>query len=311
MVRKNIMPEAMVTEVLAANPGATRTDGFLTWLQEESRHPLPQYLLNLVMASWDQRTYRDALSGQLALHQTEMTQAANWLVQHYRADTTTTQLDSLAAVWHRLGTVDARYAEAITWMEAGNWAKATAAMDTLSAEPDKKGFDVAEQQRMRGLIAFLGNLHAQGGSEADLDSTGVAALEGLMEDAHDRPANWISNLLCFGYGRCRAPLTGGDNRPQPRLLPQAGADTPTSAVLSIHPNPASSWVAFNYNLQTQPDHAELIVRDATGREVYRAALQASEQQQLWDTREVASGTYNAVLLNGGRELRAEKLIVKQ
>lgn len=47
------------------------------------------------------------------------------------------------------------------------------------------------------------------------------------------------------------------------------------------------------------------------REVFRAALEDQDQQQLWDTREVASGTYTVVLLNAGHELRTEKLVVKQ
>lgn len=135
-------------------------------------------------------------------------------------------------------------------------------------------------------------------------------MNNLMNRAYDRPANWISNLLCFNYGRCRAPLTGGDDRAHPKMLQVPSAQTVHPAQLDIRPNPASSWVAFTYNLQAEPNQAEMIVRDAAGREVYRAALQASEQQQLWDTREVASGTYNAVLLNGGRVLCTEKLIVK-
>lgn len=310
MVLRNIMPEVMVTEVLTANPGATRTDGFLTWLQEESGYPLPEYLLNLVMASWDQRGYRDALAAEMALHHTGMSQVANRLVQCYRADTTGVPLDSIAAVWHRLGTVGARYAEASTWMEAGNWAKATAAMDTLSAEPDKKGFDVAEQQRMLDLIGFLEGVHDQDRDESQLDSTEVATLQDLMDQAYDRPAEWINNLLCFGYDICRAPLTGGDDRVQPKRL-QAGQGGPVPAArLDIHPNPASTWVAFNYDLQAAPDQAELLVRDAVGRVVYRRTLQATVHQQLWDTREIASGAYTVELLNAGRELRTEKLIVQ-
>lgn len=130
-------------------------------------------------------------------------------------------------------------------------------------------------------------------------------------DAYDRPANWISNLLCFGYGICRPTLTGGDQRAQPRLVPMASPQAAPSAQLDVYPNPAASWVTFRYDLQCEPEQAELVVRDAAGRTVYHVALQASEQQQLWDTREVASGTYSVVLMNAGRELRTVKLIVKQ
>lgn len=54
-----------------------------------------------------------------------------------------------------------------------------------------------------------------------------------------------------------------------------------------------------------------LMRDSFGRVVFRVPLHATEQQQLWDTREVATGTYTVVIMNAGRELRTEKLIVKQ
>src|SRR5690606_32733694 len=101
--------------------------------------------------------------------------------------------------------------------------------------------------------------------------------------AYDRPANWISNLLCFGYDICRAPLTGGDGRGQTKLLRVSSAQPAPGAELEIYPNPAASWVTFRYDLQSEPEQAELVVRDAAGRTVYSVALQASEQQQLWDT----------------------------
>jgi len=136
-------------------------------------------------------------------------------------------------------------------------------------------------------------------------------MNNLMNRAYDRPANWISNLLCFNYGHCRAPLTGGDERPQTRLAQVTSAALAPSASLDIYPNPATSWVTFHYNLQAEPEQAELTVRDAAGRIVYHVALHAKEQQQLWDTREVSSGTYSVVVFNAGRELRTAKLIVKQ
>ena len=49
--------------------------------------------------------------------------------------------------------------------------------------------------------------------------------------------------------------------------------------------------------------------NAVMRIVCRAQIHATEQ--LWDTREVATGTYTVVIMNAGHELRTEKLIVKQ
>jgi hypothetical protein len=320
MVLRNILPAAMVTEILVANPEATRQDGFLTWLQETSGHPLPEYMLGMVVASWDQRTYRDALEGAMTFHHAEMTQAANMLLHHYQTlplaeeDTTSVPMDSVLWVWQQVRTPAARYAEALTWVQLGNYTQATSVIEAIPAEHDLRSPETLERQRMLDLISFLQVLQGSGRSESQLTSGEVAALQALMGDAYDRPAAWISNLLCFGYQVCRPPLTGGEKDGDRRSLPytpMAGNAVLTEAALSIHPNPASTWVAVDYDLLVEPTEAAVAIRDLTGREVYRRTLTERKQQVVWDARQIAPGSYTVVLLNGGRQLRAEKLIIRQ
>ena len=85
----------------------------------------------------------------------------------------------------------------------------------------------------------------------------------------------------------------------------------SKSALSIHPNPASTWVALEYDLLVEPTEAALAIRDLAGREVYRRTLTDRKQEVVWDTRQMAPGSYTVVLLNGGRQLRAEKLIIRQ
>ena len=83
------------------------------------------------------------------------------------------------------------------------------------------------------------------------------------------------------------------------------------ASLKLHPNPASTWVAFDYDLRSLAKDAKLIVLDATGREVWRASLVVSKTQVLWDVRGVQPGTYAAILENGGARLTTERLVLQQ
>jgi hypothetical protein len=320
VVLKNIMPTAMVTEILVANPAATRSDGFLPWLQEKSGYPLPEYLLGMVVASWDVRGYRDALEAEMTLHHGEMTQAANLLIHHYHTlpmtedDSTSVPMDSVLWVWQQVRTPAARYAEALTWMQLGNYAQAADVIASLPTEHKLRSPDELERQRMLDLIGFIANVRGSGRSEMQLDSSEVAYLKVLMGEAYDRPAALIGNLLCFGYGHCRAPLTGGDIDGDPKSLPYTpltATGTGTQAELRIHPNPASTWVAIDYDLLVEPTDAAIIIRDMTGREVERIVLRDRLQQVVWDSREVAPGTYTVVLQNKKHQLRTEKLIIRQ
>ncbi|MCC6841247.1 MAG: hypothetical protein IT230_13900 [Flavobacteriales bacterium] len=310
-VLKDIMPDAMLTEVLTANPGATRSQGFLNWLQNESGHPLPDYLVVMVVASWDQSSYRDVLLGEMGQHSAQMGQAACTLVQLYRADTTGVPLDSVAATWQQLKSIAARYAEAFTRMEQGYYAAATAAVDSISLEHELSVPEQQEQQRMLDLIAFLQNLPDSNRAGTGLDSSQVAALQAMMGDAHDRAASGISNLLCFGYGICRPSLTGGDAM-TPRSLHYITTDPVAAAspALSVYPNPASSFATLAWDMHTTLDRACLLVRDLTGRELQRFPLFNTKGQQLWDTRPVLPGAYTVELRNADATLGTAKVVVK-
>lgn len=86
-------------------------------------------------------------------------------------------------------------------------------------------------------------------------------------------------------------------------MAQAGA-------LLLHPNPASAWVAIDYDLLVEPTHAAIVIRDIAGREVKRIALREQQQQVVWDTRQMAPGTYVATLYHGQRALRTEKIVLQ-
>lgn len=82
------------------------------------------------------------------------------------------------------------------------------------------------------------------------------------------------------------------------------------AKLSVHPNPANAWVAFDYDLNVPAENAELIVLDALGRRTWRASLSLSRHQVLWDVRATAPGAYSAVLENAGARVATERLVLQ-
>ncbi|MBK9274655.1 MAG: T9SS type A sorting domain-containing protein [Flavobacteriales bacterium] len=146
---------------------------------------------------------------------------------------------------------------------------------------------------------------------AQLTTAEQDQLEALIDGAHDRPATWAQNLLCFGYGLCRAPLTGGDPNRAPMIQHlHPPAPNERSAWLKIQPNPASTWVVVNYGAEPQPANASISIRDLMGREVHRAAISAATGQLLWDTRQVPAGSYAVVLLGAASGPVTQQLIVQ-
>ena len=129
---------------------------------------------------------------------------------------------------------------------------------------------------------------------------------------YDQPAEWAQNILCFGYGDCRPPRTGGDGEGAPKALRMPMAkDGRAEPALNAYPNPANSWANLVYSLKTEPDKAYIAIRDIAGKEMARIPVEMDEGQAVWDTRNVALGTYTVELVSGGSSLGSVKLVVKQ
>lgn len=88
------------------------------------------------------------------------------------------------------------------------------------------------------------------------------------------------------------------------------SDAVPRAMLSLHPNPASSWVAVDYDLLGEPVDAAVLILDLSRREVKRLKLIQPQRQAVLDTRELSPGSYTVALINGGVLLRSESLMVQ-
>ncbi|NUQ14489.1 MAG: hypothetical protein HUU33_04105 [Flavobacteriales bacterium] len=311
MVDRNILPAAMVAEVLIANPEATQQERFMQWLQEESGHPLPAYLLASVLASWNERTYRATLEDQMSQHHAAMTQHLHEVLDEFRNDTTHEDVDSLRWGLQQLRTPAARYAEALTYLQQGNHGMATDVVTSIPVEHELRTATGMERQRMLDLIAFCATVTGSGRTLAELNAGEVAQLVSIVGEDYDRPATWAQNLLCFAYGQCRTPMTGSDANRSPSMLSFAVQEESLQPNLEVMPNPATTWLAMNVRLNATPHNALVVVRDVMGRTVWQAPVATMEQQLVWDCRAAEPGSYTVELINNGTSIAVAKFICQR
>lgn len=314
-VLRNVMPATMLSEVLVANPEATKTEGFFAWMQEWSGFPLPGYLADLVVASWDERTYRFALESTMAEHHANMTMAADLVIQEYQNDTVHEPVDSLRVVWTKVRTTAARYAEALLRMQRGQFTAAQTLVQSIPSEHDLRDPEELERQRMLALITFVQAVYASGRTEYALTPAEVTQLEAIINAQYDRPAAWAQNLLCVVYDHCRAPLTGGEGGGK-RAIIQADEKPDAPRIVKqprlwAQPNPANTFTTLHYLLPpANGPPFRIEVRDVTGKELTRFQVSGEQGQVLWDTRQVGPGTYTAMLVAGDAHMAVERVVVR-
>ncbi len=311
MMLKQELPEAIKAEIIIANPEAAQRDGFIRWLTEDCPYPLPEYLVGAIVASWEVRTYRATLEGQMAQHHARHEQAAMFLLQHFLGDSVSVSQDSVLHVWQQVRTPAARYAEANLLMDRHAYTAAADLITDLPVEHKLRDPDVEEQQRMLQWISFREALHNSSRGLQQLEPGEVDQLETLIGDAQDRPAVWIANTLCFHYERCRPVHTGGEGGPKslPYTQPRMLAAAPASA-LALKPNPAQAWVAVDYKLSDGQEAALLMLKDALGRPVLQRNVAGRQGQVVLDLGAIAKGAYVVELRQGGTLVAAERLVVQ-
>lgn len=312
MMERNTLPLPMVLEICVANPEATKQEGFIKWAQYEAPNPLPQYMIDLIVGSWEERTFRMELEATMGQYHADMSLAGHMLLVNLKNDTITEPTDSLKVLWSRLPNFGARMAEAMTLAQQGKYADAITLLNTARDNYPMKGEREPEINRAIALFNMLSGFHGVGKDETRLTNTDLDALAALAAGTYDRPSTWIWNLLCFGYNRCRPTPSGGDQPTQRALHPATANGTmAASQALTLVPNPADVSVTFRYLLPPEDGTAVIVVRDAAGRELDRLPVKNREGQMLWDTRDVAPGAYSIDLLQNDRRIATEQLLIKR
>lgn len=304
-MQRNIMPQSMLLEVCLANPEATRRRGFMQYAELDAPAPLPGYMLDLIEASWQPRTFRAELEAQLGSHSADVARSARTLVQLYGLDTAGANLSGMRQAWQAVPEYGARFSEvsALVRMEALD--SALALVQGLGDRYVLKAGRADEQVRTVWYLEELQRLADADRGVMHLDSAEVAAWEAFAETVADVPGQWARNVLCTYYDKC---ITGPTVPPMPKARRiSTGPSGPQPApVLTLAPNPANSWMAINYKVDQPAGELHVRMVDATGREVYRRPLDRSEGQVVWDTRPHPAGVYLVELYNESTRLCGER-----
>lgn len=235
----------------------------------------------------------------------------NLLLEDYGTDRVD-QVDRLSALMQLIRTPAARYANALTYLQQEDLEAAKTVIEDLPEEHVLKVKQESERWRMLALIEYLQGVKTNGRSVAHLTIDEQEALEAIIADERDRPATWAQNILCFHYGKCRAPLTGDAKAaPKSRQVNKRAEGGAAQASMRIYPNPASKYATVAVHFGAELEQAVVVVQDAVGREMLRIAVQYEDQQILLDTRDWPSGTYAIRQENGGKVLTVERLVIER
>ncbi|MFO7614768.1 MAG: S8 family serine peptidase [Bacteroidales bacterium] len=317
VLKEDVLSNAMIRDILVENPQAAKSAEIMQLLDEKV-NPMPQYMRDQVEQGKFTTGNKENLEAKRSFYLVEMERAFNNLSRYYLSDSAVTyRLDSLAALFGELNTLENRYRSVFIHLENGDTALAN---NTLNGIPNAFALTVEQSnthQKYEDLLNILIGLSVSNGTVMNLDSARIAGLLDIYDNA-TLPGIYARNMLVTaGYLAYQEPYLFPDNLKRLIVKP-ASTDHPTHPVrLIAFPNPAAFYTIIGFDVSNEDNWREgkpgvtIHVRDVRGVQLRTLTSDTWQDQLVLDVRNLKPGMYFIELLINGKRMATAKLIVNR
>ena len=309
---KNLLPPALFLEICLANPDATKSEDFLEKLRTVIPNPIPEYMINLIRASWNQKTLRTAMEEELSALKTYRDEYQTYKTDILLSDSICNYNDIINHLGSR-GSFSDYLSMAEIAINQNDYVQANLYLDIYENNNGKlPEEEEAQIESFRDYIAIRESIFLDSTTIYLLDSTQIAALETFASSNNYRGAVLARNILCFLYDICIEDTPN----PQKTLRIRANANslknaTPFIASVKVLPNPANSYASFIWDMKSYDQPAILYIYDQTGKSVMTKEIENTQGQWIWDLKNIPSGVYVFTLKSNQLILYSGKVIVNK
>jgi hypothetical protein len=302
-----VFPHPIALEIFLANPDVLRDNRFIAYLQTKA-DPMPEYMIDLLLASRDQATFRTMLENNLSKHRSIYMEAAGKVLRTYLQDENYDQslfIDELKA----LKTFNTELLVVEDYLQKGN---TTAARDRYDDIPTTCELTRYEKEEWIAYGLWLEVREAMLLKSIDYDALGNDEVATLIDLAE---ANWnsyagryaqeILNEYYAGEYEIEPMVSEGSGDPRSSRI----ANSDVASLLNVYPNPASDYFLVQLALPTFVGHYQLIITDATGKLVRQLSITNAQQQLAIDVQQWSSGSYQVTIVKDQKVIETKEINV--
>ncbi len=319
----NVLPLPMLLMVCIANPDATKNEDFLTFLQNDIPNPMPYYMIEMIMASWEVTTARTTLENTLANYSHKMAITADKILDDlyfknaansdslFMDDSTNYNL-SIQNWLARIQTLTAKYDLIENYYAENNLEAAQNILDSIPSNFHLSDDQVVDYNDYNYFYNFRKNNVTSHHSVAELNESEIQELVAFTQTGNNFAIGLAQNILCYYYAICKEDdYTLPTNNSRTRSLTYSKSKSATNSVL-VMPNPAANSTIFSYKLPALINEKVILtIVDIIGNTIEQFNLNESEGQQMWETKYVRSGLYFYFVKDGNTKIANGKIAVEK
>ncbi len=306
--KEDVLPAAMVRDILAQNPQAPKSNKVLNAL-DNRQDTLPGYMMDEIMEGLNTYGAKELLEQKLGEHLAKFDKAWNKINLYFKNDTTNVGLatDSLMVVYEDASTLSAKYTLALMYLDRDDSANAFTVLNNIPAEFNLSIQQSATHEHYQDLFDILWDVR---NDTTGLDSLQIQTLFELSSDFHSVPGLYAANLLIkerlLNYDE---PVRITDIAKSAPITEKNNNTVKPTEYLVVFPNPAGNYFIVEYELPDPNISGLITISDIHGKKLKNIILKDIQNQIVIPANEFAAGVYFISLFNGNHMIDTQKLTI--
>lgn len=309
--QENVLTEAMVTEILMANPQSAKSDTVqqaldnrFDQLTEDQRTDIDQ--------GWFVTGAKESLESNLGRYQAQRQQALNNIIRIFRNDSLCeASNDSVIAQLGNENSLSSRYTMAFEYFAKADYIAASATLTDIPASFTLRTAQIHQHQQYVDYLNLLIQLSNQNRSILDCDSSQQAILFNVLNNADGDlqmlARNALVNLDAINYTEPYILPGEGLKEEKIRRIPVRKYYTVDK--FKLYPNPAGSYIIIEYTLQGEMPQGMVNIIDNKGMIIRTIPLTKSHDYMVIEINDLPSGIYYCNFEVNAVSVQTEKLII--
>jgi hypothetical protein len=297
--KTEVLPESILFEVLSANPDELRKEELLKYL-EEKENPLPEYMINILRQLATGTTYKTVLQQQMANYKHAYTRAAHDIIRSNLNDTVVDNSE-LRNWLDNLGGITSDRQIISSYISEGNFTDAFTLANLLPQLYKLEEDELTEHNYYMDMLNLHQILHQEGRNTFQMDSIEKAEITFIAENSKGVAGAQAKSILEAVYNEYYEDcpeVDGTDGYKSSNVINPDAFGKAYGLSVSVKPNPARQWAAFDYTLPGEETNATITITDGTGNALETFKVYGKQGQKLWDTRNTKPGVYIYTLQTG-------------
>lgn len=305
--RTDVFPESVQFEIFAANPDEMNYE-FLLYLETKAQ-PMPQYMVDMLRQISYGSSYKTVLNSQLTTYYSKAIQAAQDLIRSELFDSIP-DMNEIRIWLGNIGGYQADRQIIASYLQEGDIANAQSLLAQLPILYSLTGDDLLEYDDYYTLMQIQINLTQEGRAINNLDSIELATVNSIASQGYGYAKKQAQGILEYAYSQhfYECPLLP-DSLSLKQHHDASFYSTKDAIQISVKPNPASSWVAFDYVLPFDVSEGTIHISDISGQLIKSIFLDRNKGQKVLDTRHIPAGMYIYKIESSGFT-KSGKLIIR-